>query len=365
MILHCCEQGGAEWLNLRAGIPTSSEFDKILTPSGKPSASAEKYMFALLAERIMGRPRIESVSMWMDRGHELEQEAVDFYELTREEVTETVGFLTNDAGTIGASPDRLVGEDGLLEIKVPAEHTHVSYLLKKAVDQAYYPQVQGQLWISERKWVDILSFHPEMPPALVHVERDGEFIEKLAAAVGEFSKLLENYSRDLVERGWIRVWPIPALEESPARQEAVPRSSPMARVNPLTQKAEGAQSQSTTADIADLLYSPAPELGQGMVPPKPKTGPDQSFLCPLCKTNPPHCKACNREMIFKAADIGRKDGKPYDGFWYCTEKCKNPEDKRKNTSRKGFEWHHVLEGDQKLKEEREGALFQEEPGAIG
>jgi len=62
-----------------------------------------------------------------------------------------------------------------LEIKIPAEHTHVSYLLKKSVDQAYYPQIQGQLWIAERKWVDILSWHPEMPPALIRVISSGLF----------------------------------------------------------------------------------------------------------------------------------------------------------------------------------------------
>src|SRR3990167_4473163 len=203
-IVHRVVQGSPEWLALRAGIPTASEFDKILTPSGKPSASAEKYLFGLLAERMMGHSRIEAVSTWMQRGNEMEAEAVAFYEAQRDLETVPVGFVTNEAGTIGASPDRLVGNDGLLEIKVPSEAVHVSYLLKKSVDQAYYPQVQGQLWITERKWADILSYHPEMPPALIRVERDEAFIALLAEAVGHFSVLLEEYSADLLKRGWIK-----------------------------------------------------------------------------------------------------------------------------------------------------------------
>src|SRR3990167_8104537 len=198
-----CQQGTSEWLRLRAGIPTASFFDKILTPGGKPSKSTEPYMYSLLAERMMGRPLVEHVSFWMDRGQQMEQEAVDFYELQRDCETVKVGFVSNDAGTIGASPDRFVGDDGLLEIKVPAEHTHVSYLLKKAVAQAYYPQVQGQLWVTERKWADILSYHPEMPPALIRVERNEEFIAKLAGSVQDFSDMLEAIARELTERGWI------------------------------------------------------------------------------------------------------------------------------------------------------------------
>lgn len=197
-------QGTSEWSALRAGLPTASGFDNILTPGGKPSKSAEKYLFALLAERMMGHPIVEYTSHWMDRGSQMEAEAVSFYSFTRDTDTVKIGFITNDDGTVGASPDRLVGEDGLLEIKVPSEAVHVSYLLKKAVDSAYYPQVMGQLWISERKWLDILSYHPEMPPALIRVERNEEYIEALSAAVMAFSEVLEQQSAYLEERGWLK-----------------------------------------------------------------------------------------------------------------------------------------------------------------
>lgn len=221
MIVHDVIQGSTEWLNLRSGIPTASEFDKIITPGGKPSKSAEPYRFALLAERMMGHPRIEFMSRWMDRGSQMEAEAISFYEFQRDVETVKVGFVTNDEGTIGASPDRFVGDNGLLEIKVPSESTHVSYLLKKAVDSAYYPQVQGQLWIAEREFVDILSYHPEMPPALIRVERDDDFIADLRAAVLAFTDVLEEQFSYLVERGWVKekvtrkrtIPPLPSLTD--------------------------------------------------------------------------------------------------------------------------------------------------------
>ena len=117
MKIHDCKQNTTEWLDLRAGIPTASQFDRIITPTGKPSASAIPYMHQLLAERLMGRPITGYVSFDMDRGKDLEPEAVSFYEFTQDVETMPVGFITNDEETIGASPDRLIGSDGLLEIK--------------------------------------------------------------------------------------------------------------------------------------------------------------------------------------------------------------------------------------------------------
>ena len=213
MIVHDVLQGTTEWLAVRAGIPTASAFDRIITKSGKPSTQAEKYMHRLLAERMMGHPVTEHVSYWMGRGNQLEAEAVAYYEGVRELDTQRIGFLTNDERTIGASPDRFVGDDGLLEIKVPAEHTHVAYLLTRAVDSEYYPQVQGQLWVSGRKWLDIQSYHPEMPPAIIRVERDEKFIGILSAEVTAFSEALERAAVELREKGWIRSL-TPAKERS-------------------------------------------------------------------------------------------------------------------------------------------------------
>jgi hypothetical protein len=207
-IIHYCAQGTSDWFNLRAGIPTASCFDKIITPGGNPSKSAEPYMFRLLAERIMGHPVEEFTSRWMERGSGMEAEAVNFYQFQRECETEKVGFVTNLAGTIGASPDRRVhdnGEDGLLEIKVPAEHTHMSYLLQSgSAYEEYRVQVQGQLWVTGAKWSDVLSYHPELPPALMRIQRDEKFIEKLSAAVTAFSGVLDAKAEECRAKGWLK-----------------------------------------------------------------------------------------------------------------------------------------------------------------
>ena len=96
-----------------------------------------------------------------------------------------------------------MGDDGLLEIKVPKDSTHVGYLLAEPVDQAYYPQIMGQLWIAERQWLDLLSYHPEMPPALIRVERDEAYIGKLRAAVETFAEVLAEHTEQLRARGWL------------------------------------------------------------------------------------------------------------------------------------------------------------------
>ncbi len=106
----------------------------------------------------------------MDRGSQMEADAVAFYELQRDCDTVKVGFITNDDGSVGASPDRLVGESGLLEIKVPSEAVHMSYLLGSgSAYEAYKVQMQGQLWVSGKAFNDSLSFHPELPPALLRI----------------------------------------------------------------------------------------------------------------------------------------------------------------------------------------------------
>lgn len=205
MKIHHVQQGTSEWLNIRAGIPTASAFDMIITPKGAPSKSAERYMLTLLAERLMEHPITEHVSFWMARGSEAEKEALAFYEFQTEQDTVEVGFMTNDEGTIGCSPDRLVAEEGLLEIKCPSEYIHMGYLLKTGSHyDAYKIQVQGQLWISGRQWTDVLAWHPELPPALVRIERDEDYIASLEAAVTTFSMELERQWEEIRERGWAR-----------------------------------------------------------------------------------------------------------------------------------------------------------------
>lgn len=205
MIRFDMEQGSVEWSLVRMGIPTASNFDRILTPTGKPSAQAADYLRDLIAERMLGAPIDAPKTAWMQRGNELEGEAICFYEFERDVAIERVGFLMDDAGTRGASPDGMVGDDGLVEIKCPSPSVHVGYLLGRGVDKAYFSQIQGQLLVSGRAWTDIVSYHPlvhRLPPAIVRVERDEDYIAKLSVALDEFAALLRRECEHLAELGY-------------------------------------------------------------------------------------------------------------------------------------------------------------------
>ncbi len=201
--VHDVIQGTPEWSLLRAGIPTASSFDRIVTPGGGKSRSAEKYCFLLVAERLIGHPVATFKSLPMQKGSQREIECVQFYELQRDLDTVPCGFMTIRDGKIGASPDRLVEDSGLLEAKCPNEETHMGYLLQSGTAyEEYKVQCQGQLWVSGRDWVDVVSYHPELPMALGRTERDDSFIEILKNEVGKFSVNLEALVAECIERGW-------------------------------------------------------------------------------------------------------------------------------------------------------------------
>lgn len=205
MIALKMQQGTPEWLEARLGMPTASNFHRIITPTGAPSSQATGYMNALLAERLIGAPCMsDELTQWMERGIKLENEARRWYEFRNGLDVQRVGFCVTDSQHAGASPDSLVGEDGLLEIKVPRASTHVGYL-RERIATAYRPQLQGQLWVTGRKWVDFVSYCPGMPAGLkavqVRVVRDGEFIAKLGSAVDEFCARLEEANDLLLGRG--------------------------------------------------------------------------------------------------------------------------------------------------------------------
>lgn len=184
MIILDHEQGTEEWLAARLGKPSASGFSKLITVTGKPSTSAVGYINQLIAERFVGKSEPFYVNDHMARGTELEPEAREAYEfITGKTVTE-YGFILDDSKEFGCSPDGLVETDGGLEIKCPAATTMVKYLRDpQALVKAYYQQIQGCLWITDSQWWDAFAYHPEMPHVLVRVERDEEFINKLAAEV--------------------------------------------------------------------------------------------------------------------------------------------------------------------------------------
>lgn len=197
MIILNNEQGTEEWFAARLGKPSASNFGKLITATGKPSSSADGYINQLIAERLTGKSEPFYVNDHMARGTELEPEAREAYEfITGKPVTE-YGFILDDSKEFGCSPDGLVDTDGGLEIKCPAATTMVKYLRDpQALVKAYYQQIQGCLWITDSQWWDAFAYHPEMPHVLVRVERNEEFIHKLAgeveAAVIEIKNQMEK-----------------------------------------------------------------------------------------------------------------------------------------------------------------------------
>jgi hypothetical protein len=201
MIHHDVAQNSEEWHRLRLGIPTASEFKRIVTPKGKLSAQSDGYMHRLLAEWAMGAPLIEEETQWMTRGTMMEPQAVAAYEFDTGRNAELAGFFTTDDGLVGCSPDRLIGDDGLLEIKCPSPQVHIGYMLQSDLKDEYWPQVQGQLWVTGRAWLDIQSYCPGLPNFITRVERDEKYIALLEMALKEFTDRMLDCRKILEDKG--------------------------------------------------------------------------------------------------------------------------------------------------------------------
>lgn len=211
MKLYDVVQNTPEWHKARLGKATASAFSKIITASkGDPSAQADDYANQLAAEILTGDPTDDfKGTAWTERGHELEPEAIAAYCMMRENAEVEHGqFVANDEETYGASPDnfvkiplinqeaeintdgntvyfdKIVGyEEGLLEIKCKMPKNQVKAILKPEVEREHWPQLQGQLLVTGRKWVDIMYYHPKLPPVIVRVNRDEDYIKKLQYAL--------------------------------------------------------------------------------------------------------------------------------------------------------------------------------------
>lgn len=208
-------QGSHEWVQARLGIPTASQADRLMTPkSKKPSASQAKYRAELLAEYLQGQPLDAGSSGFMERGKEDEDEARKWYEFERDTEVEQVGFVTRDDGLFGGSPDGLVGDDGIVEIKVPAIHTHVFYMLGE--DPDYMGQCQSYIYLMDRQWVDVVSYHHHLPSVVNRVERDEEYIEPFVEILDRFLLTLEEDKKRLAHHRIVRPWDDAMKEEMAA-----------------------------------------------------------------------------------------------------------------------------------------------------
>jgi len=146
------------------------------------------YMLQLAAERLTGEPTPNYENAHMRRGHELEPEARESYEFLTDNEATLVGFIRN--GDVGYSPDFLVGDQGLGEVKTRLPALQLDVLLRDEFPPEYRAQTQGGLWITEREWIDLVCYWPGLPVFIKRAYRDEAFIERLACEVAEFNEEL-------------------------------------------------------------------------------------------------------------------------------------------------------------------------------
>lgn len=191
-----CAQGSEEWFRARAGMPTASEFATVMASGrgGGESKTRRTYMLKLAGEIITDEPMERYSNAAMERGHAMEDEARSAYAFLKDVEPAQVGFIVN--GPKGYSPDSLIGDDGLLEIKTAAPHILIDKLLSGEFSPEHKAQCQGGLWVAEREWIDLVTYWPKLPPLIVRAYRDEVYIASIAKAVAQFNEELA----EVVER---------------------------------------------------------------------------------------------------------------------------------------------------------------------
>lgn len=197
MILHDVEQRSPEWYALRVGMPTASEFSRLMTSDGSRSKSLEGYALTLAADLFAGKPldTFEGTA-WTERGRELEAEALRLYEFANEVDLKPIGLVTNDDKTAGCSPDALVNGNGMVEVKCLKAENHIKAILyfqkHGRCPTDYVQQTQGQLWLCEREWCDLIFYHPDLPRLTIRQTSSAQLHKALGLAVLEVCQERDN-----------------------------------------------------------------------------------------------------------------------------------------------------------------------------
>lgn len=198
-------QGSDEWLKARCGLVTASRISDVMakTKTGE-SASRKNYRAQLVAERISGRPTESFTSAAMQWGTDNEPFARAAYELLRNVDVDEVGLVPHPEIVMsGASPDGLVGDDGLIEIKCPNTATHIDYAITGKAPSDYQYQMLWQMECTGRQWCDFASYDPRMPDGMklfvTRIQRDEEKIAEIKIEVIKFLAEVEAQIAQLRE----------------------------------------------------------------------------------------------------------------------------------------------------------------------
>lgn len=206
MKIHNVEQGSDEWHALRCGILTASEMKYIITEKTLKAANNDKtraHVYEIAAQRITRYTEPQYISDDMLRGMQDEVYASALYSEKYAPVIDA-GFITSDVlgFTMGYSPDGLVGDDGLIEIKSRCQKYQFQTISENDVPSEYMLQLQAGLLISGRKWIDFISYCAGMPMFVKRVEPIEEYQEAIKEAAKEFEdkvkQQIENYSVNAV-----------------------------------------------------------------------------------------------------------------------------------------------------------------------
>ena len=198
-----CEQGSPEWFVARSGCVTSSRIADVVAKRKRVTAGKEPEEMAcrrdmryeLMVELLTGNATQHYVSKWMEEGRDREPIARVEYEIATDCIVRTVGFVYHPfIKRAGASPDGLIDDDGLLEIKCPAVHTHVDYLLKGEIPEEYRPQMLWQMACCERSWCDFVSYSPEVPEKYQLFIRRLECSKEDAALIRGYELEVEHFN---------------------------------------------------------------------------------------------------------------------------------------------------------------------------
>ena len=190
-------QGSPEWFAIRCGKVTASRVADVVakTKSGW-GASRANYMAQLIAERLTGTVAESYSNAAMQWGIDTEPEARAAYEFRTDATVTEIAFVDHPRLVSGASPDGIIGDDGLVEIKCPNTATHIDTLLKQKIPAKYITQMQWQMACTSRKWCDFVSYDPRLPEAMrLFVERvnvDPEKVAQLERDVSDFLTEVEE-----------------------------------------------------------------------------------------------------------------------------------------------------------------------------
>lgn len=195
-----CEQLSPEWRSVKLGLPSASQFHRIMTPKTRKFSEASiSYIYELLSEWATAEEANDECSEFMKRGKLQEHPARLAFQYEHDCEVDLIGFITDDNGRYGCSPDGCIsGKEGL-EIKVMSAVKHVKRLL--ADDDDYRCQVQGGLWITGWECWHRYTWHPTMPPDDRKVLPDPEFIGPLAECMTTFLERLETERDALIAKG--------------------------------------------------------------------------------------------------------------------------------------------------------------------